>query len=272
VNRQKLPDYAPFFINQTLLRAADEEYAMARFAFQNQLFHCYCWSSLHCLEKYMKAAILFNYGSVKGIGHNLLQLTKLFIAVTKTALPEFVAPARVSQSVWRDEQSFDFIKRIYDLGSSEVRYGTLGYSAFFGDLMKLDQLVFFIRQRAVDLDGNGPAINENQTTTWRDFLDRNPNFLLPRDLLIDRAIKENSHPICHILFNHNYSFGAEEYPHTPITVTAAGTGSPLITAFFDAAESPNSMDHPQARAFYEWLRENVKVDKAILDEMKGALP
>ncbi|TIT06089.1 MAG: hypothetical protein E5W74_30460 [Mesorhizobium sp.] len=47
-------------INEMFVHTADENYIVARWCHDNQLMRDFFWNSVHALEKYMKAVLLFN--------------------------------------------------------------------------------------------------------------------------------------------------------------------------------------------------------------------
>lgn len=50
---------------------ADDDYITARLCYINRLYPQYIWHSQQCIEKYLKAILLFNKQSAKKLGHNL---------------------------------------------------------------------------------------------------------------------------------------------------------------------------------------------------------
>ena len=59
------------FINYCYRDIADKDYLTARLCYRNGLIENFLWASLQCIEKYIKAILLFNDRSTKSIGHNL---------------------------------------------------------------------------------------------------------------------------------------------------------------------------------------------------------
>lgn len=50
---------------------ADDDYVTARLCYINRLYPQYIWHSQQCIEKYLKAILLFHKQSAKKLGHNL---------------------------------------------------------------------------------------------------------------------------------------------------------------------------------------------------------
>jgi hypothetical protein len=61
-------------IREHFLETADGDYLAARWAWDNGRFYNFCWSASQCVEKYLKAALLYDGRSSKGFGHNLNSL------------------------------------------------------------------------------------------------------------------------------------------------------------------------------------------------------
>ena len=56
------------------LETADADYLTARWAWDNGLFYNFCWSAAQAVEKYLKAALLYNDRSATDFGHKLTDL------------------------------------------------------------------------------------------------------------------------------------------------------------------------------------------------------
>lgn len=61
------------FANRSFRDHADQDYIMARIAYRKEFDQQFLWCSLQALEKYLKAILLYNRVSAKGIGHNLVE-------------------------------------------------------------------------------------------------------------------------------------------------------------------------------------------------------
>jgi len=65
--------YINDFANRSFRDHADQDYIMARIAYLKEFDQQFRWCALQALEKYLKAILLYNRVSAKGIGHNLVK-------------------------------------------------------------------------------------------------------------------------------------------------------------------------------------------------------
>lgn len=65
--------YVNDFANRSFRDSADQDYIMARIAYRKEFDQQFRWCSLQALEKYLKAILLYNRVSAKGVGHDLMK-------------------------------------------------------------------------------------------------------------------------------------------------------------------------------------------------------
>jgi len=63
--------YINDFANRSFRDSADQDYIMARIAYRKEFDQQFRWCSLQALEKYLKAILIYNRVSAKGLSHNL---------------------------------------------------------------------------------------------------------------------------------------------------------------------------------------------------------
>src|SRR5580704_10087145 len=136
-------------IDELFIKTADDNYVTARWCFHQNLNVDFLWLAVHCVEKYLKAVLLFNGRTATRHGHDI---RKLYADVRKFAddlLPASPAKpqrVRMPEAMWRSETFEEFIGRLYLDGKAHNRYQLYGYTKMPDDLWKLDQLVFSIRR------------------------------------------------------------------------------------------------------------------------------
>ena len=118
------------FAQRSFRDVADQDYISARMNYKAQLREPFLWSSLQAFEKYIKAILLFNKVSSKGISHDL---NKGLERVENIKDISFTIPDDVKE----------FINYINDYGTN--RY--LEYHSYLRDnaLLKLDRSIWHIR-------------------------------------------------------------------------------------------------------------------------------
>ncbi len=65
------------FANRSLRNTADRDYIVARAAHRIGLTQPFQWSALQCIEKYLKAILLYSNHSARRIGHDLVEALAL---------------------------------------------------------------------------------------------------------------------------------------------------------------------------------------------------
>lgn len=149
--------YKHSIIDELYIQTADDNYVVARWCFYNGLDIDFFWLAAHCLEKYLKAALLLNELPAKTYGHDI---EKLFAAVRPLApellptiltVPKNLPPALFSLG---DESVEKLIKRLYFYGQPDNRYLFIGYIRRGSDLVKLDQLIFSVRRLCRPLEAH----------------------------------------------------------------------------------------------------------------------
>lgn len=130
-----MDEYTPLvndFANRSFRDLADQDYVSARIAYRMEFDQQFRWCSLQAIEKYLKAILIYNRVSAKGIRHDL---NKALMRIENITDLEFYLPS---------SDVADFIKYISDYGSD--RY--LSHPTHLKDsaLLTLDKTVWSIRR------------------------------------------------------------------------------------------------------------------------------
>ena len=199
---------------------ASQNYVVARWCFQMSLDMDFLWNAVHCLEKLMKAVMLFNGQSVKFHGHDITKLYDKLEDIAGNLLPdELVKPKEVDSNSWRDESAKAFLFRLYKSGLADNRYHVFEHTRRADDLYKLDQLYFAIFRLCCFLDY--PQLGESRygqsDTTNREHLEKNPNYNPNSNPTRLKELMEGYNPeLVHAAKNENYPF-SPEFQHQRIT-------------------------------------------------------
>lgn len=149
------------YVDQAFTTPADQNYLIARIAFNRGLILDGYWSAAQATEKYLKAALLLN-------GFNALpahQLVGLFDEL-KSNVPLALIPDEFSRlqdsdhtsiSEWGNNAIRDFVGHLEIYRSPDNRYGRNGYHFDFYVLPKLDQLIYFVRRNCRTLNPQNPG-------------------------------------------------------------------------------------------------------------------
>lgn len=128
---------------------ADRDYVNARLAYRARLIQQFQWSSLHCLEKYVKCILLLNRIDARHLRH---EVTPGLGLIKKAGRFE----VDVSKAVT------EFIKRLED--GARFRYFEVSYDEEEFDILRLDCAVSEIRRYCqlldVETEINGQRVNQ----------------------------------------------------------------------------------------------------------------
>ena len=118
---------------------ADEDYILARVNYRLGLLNQFQWSALQAIEKYLKAILIFNSLSTKGLSHKISEALKR----VETQITAFTIP--LSESEKR------FINHIHKFGLN--RYIEKESYSLGDELFLLDSTVWTLRQYCQNLKG-----------------------------------------------------------------------------------------------------------------------
>lgn len=128
---------------------ADMNYVGARAAFFERRDYDFWWLTLHALEKYLKAILLFNGQTANKPNHNIeMLLSRVKKLDGRLVPPPFVRPKRAGHEAWMDFHNDDFARWLNINGSSQNRYATYSYVISDVDLARADHLIYWARRHA----------------------------------------------------------------------------------------------------------------------------
>lgn len=119
------------FAIRTFRDTADRDYVHARLAYRSQLVQQFFWSSLHCLEKYMKCILLLNRIVCKDVSHEVTPLLRRMMDKRPFSLD-------------LSERTRAFIERLEVAG--RFRYFQVSYSNIGIFIDDLDTAVWEVRR------------------------------------------------------------------------------------------------------------------------------
>lgn len=272
-------------VTQMFVDTADQNYLIARWAYHRGMFIDFFWNSVHALEKYLKASLLLNGHSAienrsgQNYGHNL---ECLFEEVGSYALDLFpkmlIKPHLLDVPQWREEKPTDFLARFNDLGNAHNRYNLFGYTQRLEDLHHLDQMVYFARRVAFNLDicpfiGRGP-FSDTSPKTVRACLEGNLKYS-PRSSASSRLHKlldtKGDDELRDAGLKFNYQFAPDNYDHEQggVGFRASGSNSVLYQRIVARANNmnPSSADI-EAADLASWVIDNIYLPTPVKDEMQ----
>jgi len=125
------------FARRCFRDTADRDYIHARLAYRARLIQPFLWSSIHCLEKYVKAILMYNRIASDALDHTVLKGLRRLRSHGKF-------------QVELDRESQEFVERL-EQGAAD-RYFLSSYNDLPYDIIRLDQVVWVIRRYCQPLD------------------------------------------------------------------------------------------------------------------------
>lgn len=251
------------------LNTADENYILARWCSQYRLPIDFIWNASQCLEKYIKAALLFNDCRTHKLGHDIASGYRRLKKLARELLPELMEePADLQAGSWRQESPESFISRLQDNGGPHVRYNLLGYVHRTEDLLKLDLLVFQIRRLICTLDA--PFVLDKSSKTYRALLTDHPKFT-PRDHFspLARLSKDKNPSRAKVLaaFQMNVWFAPDWFEHSSISNSTSGANPILKRRILDPIKSSTPSSRQLGLDLKDWLFKYNFVPKDVKDAL-----
>jgi HEPN domain-containing protein len=258
-------------IDELFIKTADDNYITARWCFHRNLNVDFLWLAVHCVEKYLKAVLLFNDGTSVQHGHDI---NLLYADVRKFAddllPPEPTMQQGMSPGMWRKETYEQFIGRLYRDGQADNRYQLYGYSRMPEDLWKLDQLVYSVRRLCRPLDANIMTKNipGGPTSSNRDMLKANLKRWTLNSRLEDALAGKIDEEVKRAVSFWNFPFTPEDFPRPAASYTFASKDSVFIRRLFDPlnAEPP---DIAHADKLWAWVKTHIKLPKELKDQIEA---
>lgn len=165
---------------------ADKDYICARLAYKAELLPQFFWQSLHCLEKYTKAILLFNRVSSKGIKHEVL-----------VALKRLQKERNIEIKL--SEQTLTFIERLEEF--AHFRYLEVSWASHGHDIVRLDRAVWELRRYCTPLNQKITTITGKNLNLFEDNLKRLQAMEVPTNRnwrihggLLERILSKPNHP------------------------------------------------------------------------------
>jgi hypothetical protein len=274
--KDDLHAYKGSIINEMYMFTADENYITARWCYDNGLMTDFFWNSVHALEKYMKAVLLFNGMGVGRFSHGLAALWDELLKLAGPLLPTDLArPANLDIDYWHDMTAREFIEALDRNGNADNRYLTFGYVQRHWYLHMVDSLVWAVRRLALPLDA--PILNRRDVPTaptHRDVLIRQPDYTSLTSLPVDKLITGPDSDARRALLNNNCAFAPDDFQHEPKRSRTSGRNPVLLRRILEPLRSDIRENARHGYRLAVWLLSSTKqsgpVRKEILTAMEAA--
>ncbi|MGF6430371.1 hypothetical protein [Bradyrhizobium elkanii] len=281
---RSLDDLYPYqhdIVNELYIKTADDNYVVARWCFANGLDTDFFWLAAHCVEKYLKAALLLNERPARNYGHDIEKLYADVKPLAPELLPAMLTvPDHLPTSLFSlgDESTEAFIKRLYFYGQPDNRYSFIGYIRRGSDILKLDQLVFAVRRLCQPLEvhflgGSDRYKSEawipNQTRRERMLQDDPSSRNLYTNL--EQVISGKRGKLQrHVLLNWNLPFAPSDFRHTRMAYGWMTVNPVLVRRFLDPLDAGKPEKDKHADDLWTWARDNLHLPRDFVKAYEKA--
>jgi len=259
-------------VRELFIDTADDNYVAARWCFHEGLNVDFFWLAVHCIEKYLKAALLLNGHTSKSYRHNIIKLYQAVKPLAPELLPDDLnKPETMPADLWRNETVGQFIERLYRFGQADNRYQLYGFSRHAEDLWKFDQVVFNVRRLCQPLEahflGQAVAGAPNESRRQRMLKDHETSWILHANLEATMEGKRGN-ALRHALLNWNHMFAPIGYEHTAMEYRYSTRQPVFIRRLFDPLRG-GSKNFPAADALWGWVKKNIQLPNELIKEIEA---
>lgn len=197
----------------------DDDYIAARMAYRVRLVYPFLWSSLQAIEKYLKCILILNNISTHKLGHDIQAAFDLI---------NQKAPFKIALNTL-EQQVFDHIARY-----GPDRYLIYSYYIYDKELLKLDMLVWHLRQYCKVLDFDIPMQNGQKKnmlqlnlngidTSWN----RPAKYAHVHGGKLEKILGKKDDPARAALVWKNMRYSARHRPSVPFRNYSSAVNAPL---------------------------------------------
>ena len=256
-------------IKELFVATADDNYVVARWCYLEGMNVDFLWLAVHCLEKYLKAVLLFNGHSAKSYGHDIVELYAAVYPLAPELLPnDLTKPQGLDFPYWHAETVGPFLERLYRDGQADNRYQLFGYVRHAEDLFKLDEMVFRIRRMCQPLEAHFLSKKRDNVPDLsnRDCLRERPRCAHRLySKLEDTFDGKRGEALQHAAISNNFSF-APDRSHEPLPYGSTAQNPVLVRRLYDPLEMGpqyfSECDH-----LWKWVQDNIYIPKPLVKEI-----
>lgn len=290
----ELDAYKTSIVKRLFIDTADDNYIVARWCYFHALNVDFSWMAVHCLEKYLKAALLLNGHSAIGFtdssrkkhkfGHDIVLLYERVCTFASDMLPTMlVKPNGVDSRMWLAESVDAYLRRLYRDGNAHNRYQLTGFAQHPGEVFKLDAMVFAIRRICLKLDAyvfpkhtREEAKRQNPEAkldfSEREMLTKNPDhWNRIGGKLSDALDGKRGEDVKQTALHQNFAFCKAGEEPGEIQFRSASSNSVLWMDIIRPLREGNSKQKDLARKLGRWTIDNVQLPPEFGDEIKNAM-
>ncbi|MBO6767315.1 MAG: hypothetical protein JJ901_03300 [Erythrobacter sp.] len=267
-----LQPYKNSIIKEMFLHTADENYITARWCWRNRLMTDFFWNSVHALEKYMKAVLLYNGRPVHKFSHNLAELYDAVSEIAGPLLPAQLTQPQGYSGYWVEFTPREFLEKLDQNGNADNRYLTYGYAQHAFYLPMVDTMVWQVRRLIIPLDQ--PVVHSRDGSAKpsnREILERQPDYAFNLMEALEKTMAADGSEAQHALLNGNLAFAPPNYPHEPFFEGMSARNPVLLRRVLDPLGSTREENARHGYRMAEWLLANTRQSGPVKREIEGAM-
>jgi HEPN domain-containing protein len=266
-------------VKEMFLHTADENYIIARWAFDQNIQTIYLWNAAQAIEKYVKAALLLNGRALRKQeknkdGHNIEKLFNELKSVAGDLLLESSSIANESRMRMESHPiSRDFLMRLNRDGAPDVRYLMDGSLHLKSDIDALDSAVFAIRRLTwpLDVPYDVKIEGEEAAPTYREYLKSNVRFFHPHRETLERLIQSKECPeLSRAALNLNLQFAPSGYRHQPKPGFTSVRNPVVMRCIFEPLADDDFESVQNGLKIANWTMDNIFLSKKLRGDIKKA--
>jgi HEPN domain-containing protein len=269
IDLDDLYPYKHSLVDELFIKTADDNYVVARWCFNYGMDVDFFWLAAHCLEKYLKAALVLNGHPAKKQKHDIRELYADVHPLAPELLPtKLMIPDGLPEDIFSlgEETTEKFIERIYLYGQPDNRYQLVGYIKRGTDLLKLDQLVFAIRRLCRPLEGHflgmtrGKMVAGVPDQTYRERMLKDDPVSRNLHSNLEKTINgERGKLLRRVALNWNFPFAPPDYKHGRMSYEHRMVNSVMVRRFLDPLDAGTADQDKHADDLWAWAKENLHI-------------
>jgi len=252
------------FIKESFIRTADHNYLLGRQGLRLGLVTDGMWLVAHAVEKYLKATLLLNGRGTKSHSHDIASLFDEALQIAGEYIPEKFMRIRGGVFVeWTKRITIrEYISRLNSLGAPENRYQLFGYNFTTGDVLLVDQLIYWLRRTSRTLE---KVENLSDPNFWE----------IDSCLPLERIFRGADQALAEMLLEGNLIWSlvtsGGELRRVSIKTSLSIQTSALDILLNDLKALPADQRSTTADELLHWMCKNVRMSKATEAALKQAV-
>jgi len=269
-------------IQSCFLEMADMDYLAARWTYHNGIFHNFCWLAAQCIEKYLKAALLYNNKTSKGLRHDLNNLYSAISDIDPKfssliiSMPNTTGGGREN---WHEKPMSLFVNYLNSYGSPDGRYSLTGVFINGPVIHPLDSLCAHLRRfiRHNNFISSDLFQWSETKNYFHDRIGLDSDWMVSNNLLLEQLFAHKYHvgqtkELRSTFQNMNFAFFTEHHNDETTFGGQCFTLAPMVNHLFRLPVLDNSEENIRiVDELRVWAAANITLSKEIQAALDGKI-